>query len=226
MKSKEHEQALKLFNERKYEEAAPIFKKLNLLYEYGYCEFAQGHMNKAKQIWDDSKLDSPAIQWGKCFVNIVNSIMPIRISYLQVRNFFERDLEVLLWNKQLDYVEKFLAAENLILKANNEIYKYCGRVIMNYGYYTTGYGFLRKAEQICPNDPELKILKAKYFLHKFNRPAAIFELREILEFNPDYYPAKAMLLCAYEELEIGLRENVDHRNIDELDRLDNEKAKK
>lgn len=200
MKSEEHQKALELFEKREYKQAAKIFKKLNLQYEYGYCEFAQGNINKAKSIWDKSKIDSPAIQWGSCIVNLMNNTFPIKISALQIRNFLERDLDVLLWNDQFDCVDKILFAEKILFRFNPETYKFLGRVILNYGYFDLGYNFLLKAEEICYSDPEVQVLIAKYFVLSLKRPKAIEILENLIKTKPDYYPARCMLENLYEEM--------------------------
>jgi len=193
MISDDYKKALDLFNQKEYTQAAKLFDKLDLKYESGYCEFAKTDFEKAKYIWEHSNIDSPAVNWGFCALNLVNLIIPIKMSYFQIRNFLERDIAVLLEGEHMNYVENIISAEKVLFKFNPESYKFIGRVLVNEGYLDVGYDFLLKARDVCYTDPEVHFLIAEYFLFLLDRETAARVLEDSLKINPDYYPAKSLL---------------------------------
>ena len=193
MTSKEYTTALNLFNESKYAEAAKLFDELGFLYESGYGEFAQGNLDKAKYIWKASKIDSPAIEWGNCIIQLINRTIPIKISYFQIRNFLERDLDVLLCSDLMDYADRVLSAEKILFKYNPETYKFMGRGLMAFGFFDLAYEFLLKAQNVCYTDVEVQFLIAQYFICKLDRESGAAVLKKLIKNAPDYYPAQKLL---------------------------------
>lgn len=193
MTSEEFKTAIKLFDQKEYNKAAKIFDKLDLKYEAGYCEFAKGNLDKAKYIWEKSQIDSPAINWGYSIINLINKTIPFKLSYFQIRNFLERDIDILLENNHIGYVNNILDAEKILYKFNSESYKYLGRVLLHACYFDLAYEFLLKARDICYADPEVHVLIAEYFLFNIEKEKGIAVLEEAVKLNPDYFPAKSLL---------------------------------
>lgn len=200
MTSEEFKTAIKLFDQQEYDKAEKIFEKLDLKYEAGYCEFVKGNLDKAKFIWEKSQIDSPAINWGYSIINIINKTIPFKLSYFQIRNFLERDLELLIINKHWDYVDNIISAEKIFYKFNSESYKYLGRVLLHACYFDLAYAFLLKAREICYTDPEVHVLIAEYFLFNLDKEKGIEVLEEAIKINPDYFPAKSLLEAEKEML--------------------------
>ena len=193
MNSKDYYKALDLFYKKEYDKAFNLFKKLNLQYECGYCKLIQANLNEAKSIWENSKIDSPAIKWGLSLIELINLKIPYSLTFFLIRNCLERDLTLLIENKQLKYAENIISAEEFLTEYNTETPKFIGRVLIQQGYLEFGFDFLKKAKDICYTDPEVNYLIAEYYIYKlqFNNAASV--LSETVQQNPHYFPASNML---------------------------------
>lgn len=189
----DYKNALILFQNGEYQEAFELFRSLDKLYECGYCKFISGDIKSAQNIWQLSKIDSPALNWGLCMIALINLTIPQRLSFFQIRNFLERDLDLLIKNGHIKYVENIISAADILSEYNAETYKFIGRVLLNNGYCTQGYEFLQKARDIYYSDPETHYLLAQYYLLINDKNAATKILKKSLSFNPHYFPASNLL---------------------------------
>ena len=81
--------------------------------EHGYLAVLNDDLDVAAKIF--SKIDSPRAKWAKILVSILNGVLEEYPTYFQVRNFLEIDLDLLLRNEKIHYVELLLGALEIIL---------------------------------------------------------------------------------------------------------------
>ena len=187
------ENASKFFNEKHYEDAFKEYLSLEMYYECGYCKFILGDIENAKLFWQKSHIDSPAITWGQNVSRLCSLMVPHSLTFFQIRNFLERDLQLLIENNQLIMVENIISAADILAEFNPETYKFIGRVLMNNGYFDIAYEFLLKSRDICYKDCEIHFLLAQFYLAKGNNKEAIKILEKSISLNSSYFPAKKLL---------------------------------
>ena len=169
--------------------ASEIKVKPNSL-EHAYLAIINKDLESAKIIF--SRTDSPRAKWGKILVSILNGYMKEYPTYFQIRNFFEIDLDFLINNNLIDYVEQCLGALDVLSKINQEIYKYTARVMYENKLYKAALKYMEKSKQIFYNDPELHFMLAKYYFGINNFSDSYFYINECLKLLPDYYPANTL----------------------------------
>lgn len=189
----EYNQALNFFNQKQYEQAFNIFAQLDCTYECGYCKFILGDIESAKSIWTDHSDENPAIEWGLNLIEIVNLTIPTNLTFFQIRNFLERDMQLLFENNQLKMIENIMSASDILAEFNPEAYKFIGRVLLNNGYFDLANEFLEKSLMVCYSDCEVHFLIAQYYLFKENKKEAIKILKKSIKINSGYFPAKKLL---------------------------------
>ena len=95
--------------------------------EQAYLALLGDDLVVAKRIF--SNIDSPRARWGKALVGILSGYVEQYPSYFEIRNFLEIDLDFLLKNKKIDYIEFLLGAIEIFISINQESYKYVARVM-------------------------------------------------------------------------------------------------
>lgn len=155
--------------------------------EHAYLAILDNDLLCAKKIFD--ALDSPRARWGRALVEILTGYIEDYPTYFEIRNFLEIDLEYLLKNEKLDYVEQFLGSLDLLVGINNETYKYTARVMYGNKLYKASREFMDKSESLFYNDPELHFMYAKYYMDFGSYKDAEYHVEECLRILPDYYPA-------------------------------------
>ena len=155
--------------------------------EHGYLLILDDDLKSAQAVFES--IDSPRARWGKAFTDILAGYIEKYPTYFEIRNFLEIDLEFLIKNEKINYVEQFLGAIGFLVHINQETYKYVARVMFENHLYKAALEYLEKSKNIFYNDPELHFLFAKYYInsHEYNR--AYFYLEECLKILPDYFPA-------------------------------------
>lgn len=136
-----------------------------------------------------SKTDSPRSKWGISLVSILKGFMTQVPTYFGIRNFFEIDLDFLLKNKKIDYVEQCLGALDILSSINQEVFKFTARVMLENHLFTSALKYMDKSKQIYYNDPELHFMYAKYCMDVHKLQEAYFYVNECLKLLPTYYPA-------------------------------------
>lgn len=185
--------AFNLFYEKHYDDAFKEFLLLEMFYEAGYCKFIQGDIENAKLFWKKVDVNSPALKWGESIIRLCNLMIPEKLTFFQIRNFLERDLQLLIENNQLSLVENIISSADILAEFNPETYKFIGRVLMNNGYFDIAYEFLLKSKAICYKDCENHFLLAQFYLAKGNNKTAIKILKNSIAINSGYFPAKKLL---------------------------------
>lgn len=158
--------------------------------EHAYMALLNDDLASAAAIFES--IDSPRAKWGKALVDILSGYIEIYPTFFEIRNFLEIDLDLLIKNEKIDYVEQVLGSLNLLSDINQETYKYVARVMFENRLYKTAREYLEKSKDLFYNDAELHFLFAKYYIKTREYETADFHLDECLNILPDYYPAQML----------------------------------
>ena len=158
--------------------------------EHAYLAILNDDLKSAKIVF--SGIESPRAVWGKVLVSILEGYMPEYPSYFGIRNFLEIDLNFLLRNNKIDYVEQFLGALDTLAIINQETFKFTAKAMMVNRLYTSALKYMEKSKEIFYNDPELHYMYAKFYMDIGRYKEAYASITECLNFLPDYYPAQVI----------------------------------
>ena len=154
---------------------------------HAYLSILNDDLDTAYEIF--SRLDSPRAKWGCALTSVLKGFMTVFPTYFGIRNFLEIDLDFLLKNNKINYVEQCLGALEIFSTINQETYKFAARVMLENKLYTSALKYLDKSKQIFYNDAELHFIYAKYYLDTKNYRNAYYYINECLKLIPEYYPA-------------------------------------
>ena len=178
------------FNKEKffffYDDCSDIAILPNSL-EHAYLAVLNNDLSYSKEIF--SALDSPRAKWGKVFVSVLEGFLDVYPTYFQIRNFLEIDLDFLLKNNKIGYVEQFLGSLDIMSAINQESYKFAARVMYENNLYSAALNYMEKSKQIYYNDPELHFMFSRYYMENHNYEQAYYYICECLKLIPDYFPA-------------------------------------
>ncbi len=171
------------------------FKPISL--ECAYLLIIKDDLPGALKIFET--IDSPRGKWGIFLINILNGYTEVFPSYFDIRNFLEIDLDFLIKNEKIDYVEQLLGAIDFLAEINQEAYKFTARVMYENKLFNASKKYLDKSKNIFYKDPELHFMYAKYFINTHEYSYANYHIDECLKILPDYYPAKKLKaeVCEY-----------------------------
>lgn len=155
--------------------------------EHGYLAVLNEDLIQAEEIFNG--VSSARANWGRIFVSILSGVMKEFPTYFQIRNFWEIDLDLLIKNEKIAYVEQLLGAQAVLSAVNQEIYKYTARVMYENKLYSAALKYMNEAKNVYYNDAELHFLLAKYYLRVNDYKESLFYINECLKLVPDYYPA-------------------------------------
>lgn len=164
------------------------FKPISI--ECAYLLIIKDDLDGALKIFE--ALDSPRANWGRALIGIFKGYMEIFPAYFEVRNFLEIDLDFLLKNEKIDYIEQVLGSLDVLSEINQEAYKFVARVMFENKFYNSAKKYLDKSKSIFYKDPELHFMYAKYFILRNESTYARFHIDECLKILPDYFPAKKL----------------------------------
>lgn len=155
--------------------------------EHAYLAILNDDLEAAGLILKE--IDSPRAKWARILVCILNGFLKELPTYFEIRNFLEIDLDFLLKNEKLEYVEQLLGALEILSAINQEVYKYAARVMYVNKLYSASLKYMEKSKKIYYNDAELHFLFAKYYLRVNDCKEALYYIDECLKLIPDYFPA-------------------------------------
>lgn len=155
--------------------------------EHGYLAILDEDLEAAEKIF--AGLDSPRAKWGVILVSILKGYLEIYPTFFQIRNFLEIDLDFLLKNQKLEYVEQMLGALEIFSTINQESYKFAARVMFENNLLSAACNYMQKSKDVYYNDAELHFMLARYYYRVHDYEAALFYVNECLKLISDYYPA-------------------------------------
>lgn len=186
-------EAIDLFERADYIKAYELFYADKSYFEAGFCQLLLGRTDLAKELFDQESKDTPALAWTKSLLNMV-LLKPFEpIPFFQIRNYLEKDINLLLKAGRKTYAENVVSYSDSLAVCNPETYKFIGRVLISNSYYDLAKQFLEKSVNIHYNDPELHTLLAKYWLYNNNLHLARYEAKKAIEIAPEYFPARQFL---------------------------------
>ena len=156
--------------------------------EHAYLAILNDDLDTALLIF--KHLDSSRASWGEILTEILrDGHMQKMPTFFQIRNFFEIDVDFLIKNEKIDYVEQLLGALELFSTINQESYKFAARVMYENRLYSASFRYMEESKKIYYNDPELHFMYAKYYYESRKYKDAYFYINECLRLLPSYYPA-------------------------------------
>ena len=173
-----------------YEDKELVIKPNSLC--HAYLAILNDDLDSAERVF--LNLDSPRAKWGKCLVSILKGFLTDYPTYFGIRNFFEIDLDFLLKNEKISYVEQCLGALEILSAINQETFKFVSRVMLQNKLYSSAIKYMERSKQLYYNDPELHFIYAKYYMEINKIPEASFYINECLKLLPSYYPAQQLKL--------------------------------
>lgn len=162
-----------------------IFKPRSV--EHAYFSILNDDLKSAEAVF--CSLDSPRAKWGISFVQILEGFLQNFPTYFGIRNFLEIDLDFLIKNEKISYIEQVLGSLEILTDINQETYKYVARVMFENNFFNSAKEYLEKSKNIFYKDPELHFLYAKYYLKTCNYENSLWHLDECLRIIPYYFPA-------------------------------------
>ena len=158
--------------------------------EHGYLLILHNDLLKAKQVF--AQIDSPRAKWGYLLCSILSGYLEKYPTFFQLRNFLEIDLDFLIKNEKIEYIEQFLGALDLLATINMETYKFTARVMFENNLHTLCLNYMEKSKSIHYKDPELHFMFAKYYLKMHEYEQAKYYINECAKILPDYYPIQIL----------------------------------
>ena len=161
--------------------------------ELAYYNLLHQKIDEARKIFLSLSQYDIRAHWGAFFSSLCQGKIEGYSSYLELRNFYEIDLNILFAYYLGNYIEEICKYIDWLAVTNPEIYKYTGRVFLKNKYYDFGLYFLERGISSFYNDPELHYLLAEYYWSVSETEKAVKYLKSCLEVLPEYYPAEKML---------------------------------
>lgn len=184
--------AQRYYIEGNFKTANLYYKQLDMPLEIAYCELFSGNLYKAKKYISMLKKESPAEEWIICFIQMIEANLFDMPSFLQIRNFFEIDLNNLFLCGKKEWIENVINYVPVLSTVNAEIYKLTARVLKNNEQFELAKKFLLNSLDICFNDSETHFLLAEIYI-KYGQ---IQQARKHLQYACEgggYAPAEKLL---------------------------------
>ena len=117
--------------------------------QHAYLAILNDDIETAKKIF--STISSPRAEWGVSLCEIISGYLKKTPSYFQIRNFLEIDMDFLLKNEKLDYIELLLGSIDILVRVNQEAYKFVARVMFENKLYKASQQYMEKSKQLFGN---------------------------------------------------------------------------
>ena len=130
------------------EDKQQIFKSKSV--ELAYLNVLNDDIKAAQTLFQE--IDSPRARWGKSFTDILSGYIERYPTYFEIRNFLEIDLDFLIKNEKIDYIEQFLGSLTILAGINQEVYKYVARVMLENIHYRVAFEYLEKSKKTFYKD--------------------------------------------------------------------------
>lgn len=175
------------------EKSLDLYQKAHNTECIGYCYFILGEINKAKETLFSINNYSTFTSWLIFLTDFISGSIKLPPTYLQIRNFYEQDLDMLLIAEKYDTAMKMINQNKYFEKFNREVYKYSARVLFNHNFTNDAENFLKKSIEIYYNDPETHYMMGEIYTSKNEIENAIKEFKTSIEIFGEYMPANKRL---------------------------------
>lgn len=166
-----------------------FFEQNNCILELAYFRLYHQEPMLAYKLFMSLAESDIRAHWGAFLASICAKKISGYPSYLELRNFFEIDLNIMFAYYLGDYIEEICNYSDWLVTINSEVYKYIGRVFFKNNYMNLGFYFLKRALDYFYNDPELHYLLAEYHLTNEEKDEALKYAKSCLKVLPEYFPA-------------------------------------
>lgn len=173
--------------------AYQLFDKAHSLLGCGYCKLMMGEKDDALNYLLLIKDSSPAVNWLIELIKFLNSDESSSPTYMQIKNFYEQDLNMLFKYNQNEYVNKIIKGNTFFECYNKEIYKYTARVLLNYDLVALAETYIKKSLDIYYNDPETHFILGEIYMKNNKIENAKYEYKKSNEVIGVYLPAQKRL---------------------------------
>lgn len=158
--------------------------------EHAYLAILNDDLITSQKIFNN--IDSPRAKWGRTLVSTLSGYLEVFPTFFQLRNFLEIDLDFLLKNEKINYIEQLLGALEIFEEINQETYKFVARVMFENKLYSSALKYMEKSKKINYKDAELHFMLSRYYERVHDYKEALYYIEECLKLLPDYYPAIIM----------------------------------
>ena len=172
--------------------SAEIFKNISDKYKYAYSLLLLNKPDECKEVLNTATL-SPAVNWTLFFCEMFSPHVTHTPTYLQIRSFLERDLNLYLKNGLVEYVQKIIDISDFLFEVNPETNKLIAKTFLYNNYYEFANEYLTRAFEYTDKDAELFYLSGIYYLEKNEISDAKNSFKKTLLLNDNYIPAKIRL---------------------------------
>ena len=112
--------------------AYELFNKANSILGCGYCKLMMGEKEEAYSYLTIIKNSSSYVNWLLELIKYLNNDDTCYPTYMQIRNFYEQDLDMFFQYQRNEYINQLLKGNDFWECFNKEIYKYTARVLYNH----------------------------------------------------------------------------------------------
>ncbi|MCR4880519.1 MAG: hypothetical protein K6A44_01010 [bacterium] len=180
------------FRKDDFGNAVKVYYELGDFYHVGYCYFLMNQVDIAIDFFNKAE-DSPARNWSLFFAEIFRARVNISPTYLQVRAFLERDLNLFLRLNLVTYVQKIIDISDYLFEINPETNKYIARAFLFNHYPDYAKEYIDRAFEFTSKDAELYYLLAKYYKTQGQTDKVKDNLQKALSLSDNYVPAQLMM---------------------------------
>lgn len=175
--------------EKKIEKAQEYFELSCNFLGLAYCYFYKNEIKKAQEMSFIIKNQSSASCWLNSICNLLLSKKEEPPSYMQIRNFFEQDLEMAFFYENKNLIEKLLENSPNLQIINGEVNKFCGRVLLHNNEDFMAEIYLKRSLNTFYQDPETHFLLGETYEKQGFIQEAIASYNRVIGINKSYYPA-------------------------------------
>ena len=181
-----------LFCKDDFAAASRIYNETGEFYQAGYCYFLLNQIDLAIEFFIKAE-ESPARNWNLFFAETFRARVNVKPTYLQIRAFLERDMNLFLRLDLVAYVQQIIDISDYLFSINPETNKFIARAFLNNNYPDYAKEYLDRAFDFTTKDAELYYLLAKYYKTQGRTDKVKENLKEALRLSDNYVPAKLML---------------------------------
>ena len=175
-----------------FAKSAEIFRNLDDKYKYAYSLLMLNQHEKCQEVLNNAPL-SPAANWTLFFCEMFSPHVTHTPSYLQIRSFLERDLNLYLKIDLVEYVQKIIDISDFLFEVNPETNKLIAKTFLYNDYPQYAKEYLTRAFEYTDKDAELYYLSGIYYLGENEISDAKNSFKKTLILNENYIPAKIRL---------------------------------